>query len=580
MGRGLFSGIVWGIVVTGLGLVVLALVGPAPTGPGEAPAPRLAARPEAPVPVAPEPAVTPADSGRPAAGALPDAEPATDIEVPPGSEFNRPPPEREVSLPGAELAARGVPPVRGPEPVSALAEAPLPDTAPSAAPAPVTSVPDGLAPPLSAEAPPDTAAEAPVLPAAGSTAPAGVRTGPVPVAPRRAPVADAGDRPAPEPQADAVAQPEAPAAEAPGAEDAQTVLAEAVPAPVPAETRPGTGAEVSAPDRVAPAPEPQADPASAEAAAPRIRPLPATDETEAPASEAAPDTAAEPLRVPAPGVRVDTTDIRIGRLPMIGAAPMEGPDAPDAPPSADTAPEAAADIGDAKETAAPGARLGALARNAAPFEPVAGRPLFSVILIDAGDQGLDRETLMTFSFPVTFAVDPTRPDAAEAVAAYRKAGYEVVALASGLPRGAVPADLEVALAAQEPILDRAVALMDVPAGGFQDDRAMTAQMAAFAGASGHGIVTFDRGLNTATRIADKAGVPQATVYRLLDGDRPNATTIRRMLERAVFKARQDGHVVVVGHSYSDTVTALYSWALEAAADQVSLAPLSTVLRLR
>ncbi|TCO72387.1 divergent polysaccharide deacteylase family protein [Rhodovulum euryhalinum] len=548
MGRGLFSGIVWGIFVTGLSLVALALVVPAPTGPslpGEAPAPQLAARPEAPAAQAPDPAAAPPEpASRPVPAPAPEAAPATDIELPPGSEFNRPPPEREASLPGAEPEPQGAPPVRGPEAAGALAEAPLPDTAPAAAPEPVTTGPDGLAPPLSAEPPPDLAADETYQPPSGTSGPAALRTGPVPAAPRPA------DVPAAE-RAEAWEQPEPAMPQAAAPVDAPAPHGGALP-----RVRPLPGTPGAAPIP----PEPEAEAA-----------MPAADDAEqAPRADGA-------LRIPAPGGGTAVPDIRIGRLPTAADDAMApAPEAEPAAPPPESPESAAAEPGEA----APEQGLGALARNAVPFQPDPGRPLFSVILIDAGEQGLDRETLMTFSFPVTFAVDPMRPDAAETVAAYRAAGYEVVLLAAGLPEGAVPSDLEVALAARETLLGQTVAVMDVQRGGFQDDRALTAQMVDFAKASGHGIVTYDRGLNAAARLAGQAGVPQATVFRILDEDRPNAPTIRRILDRAVFKARQDGYVMMVGHSYSDTVTALYSWALEAEAEAVELAPASAVLRRR
>ncbi|GAA0304652.1 divergent polysaccharide deacetylase family protein [Rhodovulum strictum] len=539
MGRGLFGGIVWGIVVTGLVLVVAVLVvpppaGTRPSGPDAPAMPGLASRPEAP----PSQTLAPADMpeplprpvlDRPAIVAAPGTAPATDIELPPGSEFNRRPPDQEASLPETDTGLPGAPPVRGPEPGGAPVEAPQLDTAPIAAPAPVTTGPDGLAPPLSAEAPPDLAADEPVLPSPAATGPVALRPTPLPAAPSREAAADG-------PAAEGAAIP---------AEPEDRVAAER---PAPAETEAAIAAQAP------------------EAALPRVRPLPAAPEAPAEGSgmAAMPETApVGALRLPAPEGGIALPGPRIGQP----AAQAPEPEAP------------AEDVAEVP-TAAPREGLGALARNAVAFQPAPGRPLFSVILIDAGEQGLERAALTTFSFPVTFAVDPARPDAEEAIAAYRAAGYEVVVLATGLPPGATPADLEVTLAAHQAPLERAVAVMDVAGAGFQDDRALTAQMVAFAGETGHGLVSYDRGLNSAARLAGQAGVPQATVFRLIDEARPNAPTIRRMLDRAVFKARQDGHVVMVGHSYADTVTALYSWALEAEAQAVTLAPISAVLRRR
>jgi len=53
--------------------------------------------------------------------------------------------------------------------------------------------------------------------------------------------------------------------------------------------------------------------------------------------------------------------------------------------------------------------------------------------------------------------------------------------------------------------------------------------------------------------------------------------ITRYLDRAAFAAGQEGQVIVVGHTYSDTVTALFSWALGSRSENVALAPVSAVL---
>ncbi|MBK1636874.1 divergent polysaccharide deacetylase family protein, partial [Rhodovulum adriaticum] len=248
-----------------------------------------------------------------------------------------------------------------------------------------------------------------------------------------------------------------------------------------------------------------------------------------------------------------------------GAAP-EGDAPPPAPPTDAAAPASAAEP-----------EAGALARNARAVELRAGVPLMSVILIDAGEEGVARAALHELSVPVTFAVDPTLSDAGDIVRGYRDAGHEVVTLARGLPPGATPSDLEETMTALLAATDGSVAVLDAATGGFQDDRALSAQMVSLADASGHGLLTYDRGLNGAARMAGQVGVPAATVFRLLDGARDNPFVIRRKLDRALFKARQDGHVIVVGHSYRDTVSAFYEWALEAAADEVQLVPVSAIL---
>jgi polysaccharide deacetylase 2 family uncharacterized protein YibQ len=104
----------------------------------------------------------------------------------------------------------------------------------------------------------------------------------------------------------------------------------------------------------------------------------------------------------------------------------------------------------------------ALEAFAAPFDPAETRPLIAVILIDEPDDRLDIETLTRFSFPVAFAIDPSRPDAAERAAIYRAAGFEVLMLASVIPEGATASDTEVALSVARDRVPEAIAIMDTP----------------------------------------------------------------------------------------------------------------------
>ena len=94
----------------------------------------------------------------------------------------------------------------------------------------------------------------------------------------------------------------------------------------------------------------------------------------------------------------------------------------------------------------------------------------------------------------------------------------------------------------------------------------------------YGFTTYDRGLNTAQQVAEREGLPAATIFRMLDAEQENPDTIKRYLERAALKAGQEGQVVMIGHSYPDTVTAVFSWALDAGSQTVRFAPLSAILR--
>lgn len=224
------------------------------------------------------------------------------------------------------------------------------------------------------------------------------------------------------------------------------------------------------------------------------------------------------------------------------------------------------------------ASLDALTRNAAVFDASADRPLFSVILVDVGAEGLDQETLTTFTFPVTFAVDPTNPDAADVAKRYRAAGFEVLILAAGIPDGATPQDIEVTLGSYLRQIPEAIGVIDLKTGGFATSQSLTQQAVSVLKEDGHGLVLYEGGLNRAKQIADRENLFAGLAFRRLDDGGESGSTIRRYLDRAAFKAGQDGAVIMVGRSLPNTVTALFEWALTNRAGQVAMAPVSAVLR--
>lgn len=203
-------------------------------------------------------------------------------------------------------------------------------------------------------------------------------------------------------------------------------------------------------------------------------------------------------------------------------------------------------------------------------------PLMSILLIDDGTGPLGPDALDAFPMAITFAIDPTLPDAAARMTAYRALGFEVMALAS-VPDRATPSDVEVGLAASVAAVPEAVALLESPIVGLQDGRAASDQAAQFSLASGHGLVFQSNGLNTAAALAARDGVAAASVFRDIDGDGQDPRTIRRFLDGAAFRARQDGGVIVMGRLRPDTISALLLWGLQDRAAQVSLVPVSAVL---
>ncbi|OYU16976.1 MAG: hypothetical protein CFE34_18135 [Rhodobacteraceae bacterium PARR1] len=245
-------------------------------------------------------------------------------------------------------------------------------------------------------------------------------------------------------------------------------------------------------------------------------------------------------------------------LPQIGEAPAAAADAP--------VPEAAV-IDD----------LPPIAAFARPFDNAEGKPLFAILLVDDGRPDLDRAALAALPFPVTFVVDPQAANSAEAAAIYRAGLQEVVMTATGLPEGAKAADIERSFEANAAILPETVAVIDAGPGGRLEDRDTAAAVVPILQDQGRGLITYDIGLNAADQAARRAALPTVALFRVLDGDSESQPTIRRYLDRAAFKAAQEGKVVVIGSTRPETVAAILEWTVEGRAASVSLAPVTAVL---
>ena len=500
MARGVFSGILAGAVVAGLGLAGLSLAfrdaGPVGAVP-PAPAPEaVSAAPEATSGTTAEEAAPEPTMGEGAA-----ASPALPPEMPP-----------------AEAAAGETPPAPPPGATMPAAETELTADA--------GGLPGG---PASADAPPRASAESPA---------------PQMVAPGNGP-----DRPAPE---------TAPAADTgPANPEVQPEIAAITPAPAA-----GTGPAAQLPAGNQPAARPASPPASP----PRVSPEPGETPPPAASAPAAPPAGGQgvkTLRVgagsSAPGTPAGqlgdlAENVVTGRLPAIGQQAASAPETASATPAAP-----------------------AILRNAADFANPDNRPVMAVLLQDMGPGRRDLGDLKNIPFPLSFAVDASAPDAAEAERFYRDAGAEVVVIVP-LLRRATPGDVETALQVYGPLLRDAVAVMVPKEAGFQTMGEGAAQVAAVLAQSGHGLIALPQGLNTGTKLALKQGVPAGLIFRELDNDGQSGAVIRRFMDNAAFKARQNKGVIVFGHARPETIQALIEWSLGNRAKSVALAPVSVVLQ--
>lgn len=474
---------------------------------------------------------------------------AVPVEVPAGTEFDQARPETDPVVPEAETRpdAEKVSGVVAPE--DAVETPPSFDTSSLEVPQPSVVGPGGLA------EMPDVAEEIDIT----VTGPAG-SGGDTPAA---GPELVAPDVPgsAPETATDAPVE-----GQAPNADDVAVVAPEVVDEPAP----------------VTPAPDVSESP---EMVAPRII---ETDSALAPSAPAAPEAVEAPLADEAPNaiIRVDggeseffrpvdeignmAQNVETDRLPRIGSDPVEA--APVLPSddalqgTNDAAPQEALrlDTGDA------------LTRWATAFEVPDDKPLMSIVLVHEGDGALAQDIVGGLPAAVSFGVNAGSPGAAAIARAYRDMGREVVMIPS-LPFEASPQDVEVALRVNFETIPEAVAVMDNSGDSFQSNRSAVAQVVDIVTISGHGLITFPRGLNTAHQRAERAGVPTGLIFRDIDGAGETNEQIRRAMDRAAFRARQDEAVILVGRTEATTLEALAEWVLGNRAASVTLAPISAAL---
>lgn len=224
-----------------------------------------------------------------------------------------------------------------------------------------------------------------------------------------------------------------------------------------------------------------------------------------------------------------------------------------------------------------------LRQYARPFENPEGKPLMSIVLMDTGvdldAQEIGLPALTSFPYPISFAVDVSLIDATKRMERYRAEGFDVLAMVD-LPAGARPSDAEVSLSVALNGMPEIVGVLEGTGEGLQGSREVADQVTGILKASGHGLVTQSKGLNSMPKLAVKDGVPAAAVFRDFDSAGQKPRVIRRFLDQAAFKAGQEGGVIMLGRLRPETIEALLVWGLADRAGSVALAPVSAVLLAR
>lgn len=413
----------------------------------------------------------------------------------------------------------------------------------------------------------------------------------------------------PSPPLTSMTSTDAPAAEQ---EASQTLPDTAERAPQAGQTVPNVESQID------PAPRAETEPAAPPEASAPPAPLPAPD---VPAAQ--PELASETPVLPSPQGQVlrepvAENDLLISTEPAQPVAPIAeetafAPEAPAAAPETETGaapsgaeaapeqvpaepespaasaapqgqmPQSTVPVRRAETSAAPSSALvpeasalPALERFAADFE-TDGRPGLAVIIIDTSPQTPGPALLSQLDLPVSVALRASDPDAGARAAQYRAAGVELLLL-SDLPAGAEASDAATALEAALASMPEAIALLDAGQGGLGRDPAIISTSLARLGEEGMAFVSLAGGLNTAQRRAEREGIPALELYRDLDGDGQSAAVIRRFLDQAAFRARQQGEVAVLLRLRPESLSALELWKAASRAQEVQIVPLSAVLR--
>lgn len=218
----------------------------------------------------------------------------------------------------------------------------------------------------------------------------------------------------------------------------------------------------------------------------------------------------------------------------------------------------------------------ALLRFAAPFENPEGLPVIGLVLIDDGTLTDGPAQMLNSGLIATVAVSALMQDATLWAEAYREAGSEV-AMQVPLPDGATPIDAEVTFSAALEILPETGLYYSDGEGVLRNDRFVAAQVMQILASEGRGFVTFQRGLGSLVREAERSGVSVVTALRDIDGAGETNSAIRRGLDQAAFRARQLGGVVVVARLKPRTLTVLREWAFDNQRTGILLGPVSAVL---
>lgn len=210
------------------------------------------------------------------------------------------------------------------------------------------------------------------------------------------------------------------------------------------------------------------------------------------------------------------------------------------------------------------------------------KPFLTIVLEHVGEGSVDMYDLLNFGKPITFGVRSDDDLAKWRENEFRKAGFEVVALvpddpvtglSESMDGGTVPMRIDNYLTA----VPGAVAVLDRSTSNMYRDPRKVTQVAGELNLTGRGLLLHEKfGVNRAIEAARSAGIPSASLMRVIDEQR-DAASIRRALDRAALDASKTGSAIIFGRTYPETVAAILPWLLGNSARSVTVAPLTSTM---
>ncbi len=222
----------------------------------------------------------------------------------------------------------------------------------------------------------------------------------------------------------------------------------------------------------------------------------------------------------------------------------------------------------------------AFATYSMPSNDTEGKPLVAVVFIV--ESMLQAQMVIDLGAPFSLAVDSTNPNAAKIIEAYRAIdGETLLMLNAGGPHALKGNDPVAAATTLVEVLNNAhgvIGILEGLDGSLPQDPILTAKVLEVLKPNGHAILTATKETtNNVVTMAKGLGVPAASIHARLDTEIGKLYVIREM-DSAVARAKANDIDVVIGIASKDTLAALKFWLLSSKAQEVTIAPVSTVMR--